>query len=133
MSTMEDRDTAITRDPATGAAMPGQGAPMHGQGYAPQYGNQGYGYGRPMYGRNMSMFTETRPSFMTSEFIFTILGVIGIAITAAVAADIDSRLSTMLITGLLAAYVVSRGIAKSGTRSTASDPRDEVHLGDGKR
>jgi hypothetical protein len=120
MSTMHDRDTAITRDPAQGGQLPGQG-------YAPQQ----YGYGRPMYGRNL--LTETRPSFLTSEFLFTILGVIGIAITAATAADIDSRLSTILITGLLAAYVVSRGIAKAGSRSSANDPRDELHLGDGHR
>src|SRR3954470_21044923 len=119
MSTMQDRDTAITRDPAHAPQVPGQG-------YAPQYG-----YGRPMYGRRV--WAEPRPPFLTSEFLFTILGVIGIAITAATAADIDSRLATMLITGLLAAYVVSRGIAKAGTPSTASDPRDEVHLGDGKR
>lgn len=56
MSTMEDRDTAMTRDPAH---TPG----MH-QGYAPQYG-------RPYYGRNL--WTETRPSFLTSEFLFRAL------------------------------------------------------------
>src|SRR5947208_1918247 len=114
MSTMEDRDTAMTRDPAP--------APAANQGYAPQYG-----YGRPAY---PSLWSETRPSFLTSEFMFTILGVIGIAITAATAADIDSRLATMLITGLLAAYVVSRGIAKAGARSSAADPRDDLRLGD---
>jgi hypothetical protein len=118
MSSIQDRDTAITRDPAQAGQMPGQG-------YAPQYG-----YGRPM---RPYLFSETRPSFMTSEFLFTILGVIGIAITASVAADIDSRLSTMLITGLLAAYTISRGIAKSGSRSSANDPRDDLHLGDGNR
>jgi hypothetical protein len=118
MSTMEDRDAAITRDPGRTTSMPGQS-------YAPQYG-----YGRPSYGR---MWTETRPSFLTSEFLFTILGVIAIAITAATAADIDSRLATELITGLLAAYTISRGIAKSGSRSSANDPRDDLHLGDGNR
>jgi hypothetical protein len=112
MSTMEDRDTAITRDPAQRTQLPGQG-------YAPQYG-----YARP------SLWAETRPSFLTSEFLFTVLTVIGIAITAATAKDIDSRLATMLITGVVAAYVVSRGIAKSGSRSNANDPRDDLHLGD---
>jgi hypothetical protein len=113
MSTMEDRDTAMTRDQAH--------SPVANQGYAPRYG-----YGRPAY---PNLWAETRPSFLTSEFLFTILGVIGIAITAATAADIDSRLATMLITGLLAAYVVSRGIAKAGARSSANDPRDDLHLG----
>src|SRR4051794_1214111 len=113
MSTMHDRDSAITRDPEPRTQLPGQG-------YAPQYGY------RP------SLLSETRPSFLTSEFLFTVLTVIGIAITAAVAADIDSRLSTMLIAGVVAAYVVSRGIAKSGSRSNAADPRDDLHLGDGR-
>ena len=108
MSTIEDRDSAITRDPTPHTQLPGQG-------YAPQYG-----YGRP------SLWTETRPSFLTSEFLFTVLTVIGIAITAATAEDIDSRLSTMLIAGVVAAYVISRGIAKSGSRSAANDPRDDL-------
>src|SRR3954470_15502173 len=112
MSTREDRDTAITRDPAPRTQLPGQG-------YAPQYG-----YGRP------SLWAETRPSFLTSEFLFTILAVIGIAITAATAADIDSRLSTELCAGVVAAYILSRGFAKSGSRSNANDPRDDLHLGD---
>lgn len=112
MSSIQDRDTAITRDPSPRTQLPGQG-------YAPQYG-----YRRP------SLWSETRPSFLTSEFLFTILTVIGIAITAATAADIDSRLSTELIAGVVAAYVVSRGIAKAGSHSNANDPRDDLRLHD---
>jgi hypothetical protein len=63
---------------------------------------------------------------MTSEFLATLLGVIAIAITAGVAEDLDSRLATALIAGLIAFYTLSRGIAKSGTRSRATDPRDEL-------
>jgi len=48
----------------------------------------------------------------------------------ATAADIDSRLSTELCAGVVAAYILSRGFAKSGSRSNANDPRDDVHLGD---
>ena len=120
MSTTEDRDTAITRDPAQQQYSGHTAAGLPGQGYAPQH----QGYARPYYNRNP--WTETRPSFLTSEFLFTILTVIGIAITAAVAEDIDSRLSTMLIAGVVAAYVLSRGIAKAGSRSSASDPRDDL-------
>jgi hypothetical protein len=112
MSTIEDRDTAITRDPSPRTQLPGQG-------YAPHYG-----YRRP------SLWSETRPSFLTSEFLFTVLSVIGIAITAGTAADIDSRLGTILITAVVSAYVISRGIAKAGSRSNANDPRDDLHLGD---
>ena len=74
-------------------------------------------------------WSETKPFFMTSEFLGTLLCVIGVCITAAVAADLDSRGAALLSTILVAAYVVSRGIAKAGTRSHASDPRDNVHLG----
>jgi hypothetical protein len=120
MSTMQDRDAAITRDPGQTTGLPGQG-----------YSTQHYGYGRPYFNRNP--WTETRPSFLTSEFLFTILTVIGIAITASVAQDIDSRLATELIAGVVGAYVISRGIAKAGARSSAGDPRDDLHLGDGDR
>jgi hypothetical protein len=104
MSTMEDRDTAMTRDPAHG--------PLPNRGYAQQYG-----YGRPpMY--NRTLWAETRPSFLTSEFMFTILGVIGIAITAATAADIDSRLATTLITASAAASPRPHRAATRTTRAT---------------
>ena len=66
---------------------------------------------------------------MTSEFLATLICIIGVAITAAVAADLDSHRAMPLIAGLVAAYTLSRGIAKSGTRSRATDPRDDIHLG----
>jgi len=37
--------------------------------------------------------------------------------------------STILITAVLVSYNLSRGIAKSGTRSHARDPRDDLDLG----
>ena len=131
MSNYDDRDTAITRDPMQNP-MQGQGQQQH---YQPMYQQQqpyyGYGYGSP-YSRRMGMgmgrggWSETKPFFMTSEFLATLLGVIAIAITAGVAEDLDSRLATALIAGLIAFYTLSRGIAKSGTRSRATDPRDEL-------
>jgi hypothetical protein len=139
MSSYDDRDTAIARDPLQGS--------MHGQGqYAPpqQHQQQYYGYGAQPYGRGMGMgmgmggmrmsrgaggWSETKPFFMTSEFLGTLLCVIAIAITAATSSDLDSRGASMLIAGLVAAYTISRGIAKAGTRSRASDPRDELRLG----
>src|SRR3954447_20674467 len=108
----------------------------------PYYGGpEMYGYGGPMYGRRfgggyggggMRMNRgpiETKPFFLTSEFLATLLCVIAVAITAAIAEDIDSRLSTELITGLVAAYTISRGIAKSGTRSHSFDPRENLTFG----
>jgi hypothetical protein len=74
---------------------------------------------------------ETRPFYLTSEFVATLLCVIGIAITGAIAADLDSHRASALIAGLVAAYTISRGIAKSGSRSHSFDPRENVTLGRG--
>jgi hypothetical protein len=116
----------------------------YGMGHQPQpyYGGpEMYGYGAPMFGRRygggfgyggMRMNRgpiETKPFFLTSEFVATLLCVIAVAITAASVADLDSRLSTALISGLVAAYTISRGIAKSGTRSRAFDPREDLFQG----
>src|SRR3954453_1277059 len=136
MSVYEDRDTAITRDPMQGQGQqqqyqqpmqPQYQQPYAGYGYGSPYGRGGYGggYGMGMR-RQQGGWSETKPFFMTSEFLATLLGVIAIAITAAVAEDLDSRLATALIAGLIAFYTLSRGIAKSGTRSRATDPRDEL-------
>jgi hypothetical protein len=127
MSTYDDRDTAITRDPVQ--------AP--GPQYQPMPPQEYYGYGREPYrprfggglgGRGRG-WSETKPFYMTSEFLGTLLTIIAVAITAGVAADLDSHRALPLIAGLVAAYTLSRGIAKSGTRSRANDPRDDMQLG----
>jgi hypothetical protein len=126
MSTYDDRDTAVTRDPMQGQGQQRYAQPVQQQPY-------GYGYGSPYsggygYGMRRPGWTETKPFFMTSEFLLTLLCVIAVAITAGVAEDLDSRLGMALIAGLVAFYTLSRGIAKSGTRSRATDPRDELDL-----
>src|SRR5581483_5486681 len=129
MSMYDDRDTAITRDPLQGQAQGGAFAPPQGY-YQQQMPPQPYGYGSP-YGRrfggggyglgtNRGSWSETKPFFMTSEFLGTLLCVIAVAVTAGVAADLDSRGASLLVTILVAAYTISRGIAKSGTRSRAT-------------
>ena len=134
MSVHDDRDTAITRDPMQGQ---GQGQPQYAPpSYQQQPYGYGYGYGSPYgrgfggygYGMRRNSWSETKPFFMTSEFLGTLLCVIAVAITAGVAEDLDSRLGMALIAGLVAFYTLSRGIAKSGTRSRAADPRDEIDL-----
>ncbi len=132
MSTYDDRDTAITRDPLQA---PGQ--QYQGQQYQQMPPQQYYGYGaqpyRPRFGggfgRQGHGWSETKPFYMTSEFLGTLLTIVAVAITAGVAADLDSHRALPLIAGLVAAYTLSRGIAKSGTRSRASDPRDDLQLG----
>jgi hypothetical protein len=133
MSSYDDRDTALTREAVTTQQQqPPLGQPLGGQGYG--YGEPEWGMRRQYggFGRGMGMRRgpiETKPFFLTSEFLGTLLGIIAVAITAAVATDIDSRLATELITGLIAAYTLSRGIAKAGTRSHSLDPRENLTFG----
>ena len=70
--------------------------------------------------------TETRPFFMTSEFLVYVLLLMGLAITASTSPSIDARFFWTW-TGLATiAYMISRGLAKSGTRSRSHDPREDM-------
>ena len=74
-----------------------------------------------------TMYTsETKPFFLTSEFLAYVLFLMGLGITAAESPTIDARLFWILTTVVTAFYMLSRGIAKSGTRSAARDPREEI-------
>ena len=69
---------------------------------------------------------ETKPFYMTSEFLSTALMTVALFISSMVVEDIDSRLAWILGVSLVGAYVLSRGIAKAGTRSTSYDPREDM-------
>jgi hypothetical protein len=102
-------------------------------GYGQQgYGQmQSYGYGGPSsWGmRPRRQFPiETKPFFLTSEFVGAILAIAGIAITAAASDSFGAWRAWILITAVVVGYMVSRGIAKSGTRSNSSDPREQLDL-----
>ena len=73
--------------------------------------------------------TETKPFFLTSEFLVFVLYLMGLGIGASTADEVDARLFWILTTVAVAFYMLSRGIAKSGTRSRAYDPREDVDLG----
>jgi hypothetical protein len=109
-------------DPTRTGSMPAQPAP-------PQPG----GYGYPQYGmpwemhRPRRMFPlETKPFFLTSEFAVSLLAVLGITITASSDTSFGAWRAWMLITAVVVAYLISRGIAKSGTKSNSWDPREEL-------
>lgn len=59
---------------------------------------------------------ETKPFYLTSEFWAGVIASIGIAITAASSDAFGGWRAWVLITGVTAAYILSRGIAKIGTR-----------------
>src|SRR3954468_5740712 len=67
---------------------------------------------------------ETKPFYLTSEFLVTVAMTVSLFIASMVVDDVDSRLAWILGVGLVAAYVISRGIAKAGTRSMSHDPRE---------
>ena len=97
------------------------------QGRAPM-GGPTYGYGRPFgggFGMRQPMPIETKPFFLTSEFWGSVAAIAGLAIAAATSDDIDARLFWILTTAITVGYVISRGIAKSGTKSRSWDPREE--------
>jgi hypothetical protein len=71
---------------------------------------------------------ETKPFFLTSEFVGSVLAIAGIAITAASSDAFGAWRAWILITAIVVGYMLSRGIAKSGTRSHSSDPRENLDL-----
>lgn len=77
-------------------------------------------------GRRIPNRAETKPFYLTSEFMVTAAMVISLFIASMVVDDVDARLAWILGVSLVGAYVLSRGIAKSGTSSHAYDPRDEL-------
>ena len=57
-------------------------------------------------------FTETKPFFLTSEFLTLVAGVAGVLIAAAMADNLQAPRAWLFVTILGAAYILSRGLAK---------------------
>lgn len=125
------QDAPLTRDSGSDTARYGgtpYGAPQH----APGYGGQPvspYGYQQQWVMRPRRVYPiETKPFFLTSEFVAAALAIAGIAITAAASDAFGAWRAWILISAITVGYMVSRGIAKSGTRSHADDPREHFDL-----
>jgi hypothetical protein len=73
--------------------------------------------------------SETKPFFLTSEFVVFVLYEMGLGIGASTSPQVDARLFWILSTIAVSLYMLSRGIAKAGTRSRAHDPRDDLDIG----
>jgi hypothetical protein len=148
----EGADAPITRDDDTGqesnVRVSRRGSSTRRPQMSGGYG-QPTGYGQPVgYGQQMGYGPmggyggwamrprrqypiETKPFFLTSEFAVGIVAVIGLIITAATNHTMGVRLFWELTTAIVAAYLISRGIAKSGTRSNSWDPREHLDWGRG--
>lgn len=113
-----DAQTRV-RDPRSGAV-----------GYSPPAGPQPMPlapYGYELRPRRVYPI-ETKPFFLTSEFVAAVLAIAGIAITAAASDSFGAWRAWILISAVTVGYMISRGIAKSGTRSHADDPREHFDL-----
>jgi hypothetical protein len=106
----------------------------HQYGYEQPYQQRGYGYGPPPWAMRVRRQypIETKPFFLTSEFVGSLLVIAGIAITAAASDAFGAWRAWILITAVTVGYLVSRGIAKSGTRSNSFDPRENLDFGRGR-
>ena len=60
--------------------------------------------------------TEARPGIMTTEFWFTLLAAATVVIAGYVSDTFSNDLAWTLFGGIVAAYVLSRGIAKAGSK-----------------
>ena len=79
-------------------------------------------------GRRVS--TETKASFKTTELIAYVVAVIGVLVASAVVdgEDFGAQDAWFLVTLLTIGYMVSRGLAKSGSRDFYDD--DDYSRGD---
>ena len=72
--------------------------------------------------------TETKAAFKTTELIVYVLAVAGVLIAAAIvdesnAGGLGAKQAWLYVTILSVGYMVSRGLAKSGSRDPYTDER----------
>ena len=74
--------------------------------------------------RNRSTATdETKASLITTEFWAMVVSIIAILIAAAVSDSFDDVRAWTLVAVIASAYMISRGIAKAGSRHHSDDRR----------
>ena len=87
--------------------------------------------------RNRPRGEETKPSFKTTELVVYVLAVIGVLIASYVVGDRAANDGSDIfaadkawwyITLLTIGYMISRGLAKAGSRSSDVDPRTDSHM-----
>lgn len=84
-------------------------------------GTQTDGYGRGTV-RRRRRFTETKAGYKTTEFMFAIAAIVAILIaTYADEDNLDAADGWRYVAWVAVAYIVSRGLAKLGTREPYTD------------
>ena len=128
MSNYDDGRGGV-QDPPLSRDSGGETARYGGAPYAAPQQMPPYGYQQQWVMRPKRVYPiETKPFFLTSEFVGSVLAIAGIAITAASSDAFGAWRAWILITAITVGYMISRGIAKSGTRSHADDPREHLDL-----
>jgi hypothetical protein len=121
-----------------GPAGPGGPAPG-GPAAGPTYSQPGGGYPPPPYwgatrvpgppgffeyGLRNRHPLESKPAYLTSEFWALLIGIAALAITAGSSDSVDARGFWVFATIMISAYILSRGIAKSGVKNRVWGPRE---------
>lgn len=88
-----------------------------------QHGHDGPGFAEQWVGYGRRPWAETKPFFMTSEFLFAALMTAGILIATWTLDNLDAQRGWLYAAIVGSAYILSRGFAKSGTR----DPNPDRH------
>jgi hypothetical protein len=129
LNTAVGRDAGGERGAYGGAPQAQYASPQTPPGYGGYQQTPPYGYQQQWVMRPRRVYPiETKPFFLTSEFVGSVLAIAGIAITAASSDAFGAWRAWILITAVVVGYMISRGIAKSGTRSYADDPREHFDL-----
>ena len=89
-------------------------------------GTQRNGHADPTAVRRL--VTETKASFKTTEFVAFVVVLVGILIAAAVVDEADAgglgaKQAWLYVTILTVGYMISRGLAKAGSRDFYDDER----------
>jgi hypothetical protein len=108
-SSMSTYNTEQRQDVAAGHAPMRSGQQQQQHDGGPGFIDQYVGYGRRPY-------AETKPFWLTSEFIATVGAIAAIAIALGTNDLVNGFRGWLLITIVASAYIVSRGIAKAGAR-----------------
>jgi hypothetical protein len=73
------------------------------------------GVGRVEDGRATRFREETKPSFKTTELVVMVAAVAAVLVASRLDDSLDGRWAWTLVTALAIGYMLSRGLAKSGT------------------
>ena len=76
------------------------------------------------YGTQRRISSETKPSFKTTELIAFVVVTIAVLIASQVADNFDAEHAWLYASLLTIGYMISRGLAKSGSRNFHDDDRD---------